>query len=159
MKFFVHIFASSHQNVLKFHISIYNKLNIIYHLVKTICLGKIWLWLYSRDQIPFFETVVFSAFLVCFYIMLVVMKKSEPLEIWRGCTVGKVIWRSKIIFKTFYFNPPKGGNPPFWPFLLQCNCLEILVMINLRKLYKEMIVHWLSIWLCSTLDWGGMIFS
>ena len=40
----------------------------------TACSGKIWFWLYSRDQTPIFETVVFSAFLVFFYIMWVVMR-------------------------------------------------------------------------------------
>ena len=33
-----------------------------------------------------------------FYIMSVVMHLSERLEIWAGCTVSIVIWKSKIIF-------------------------------------------------------------
>ena len=46
-----------------------NKLNIIQHLTKIACEGKIWFWLYSRDQPPIFETWSFFGIFGVFYIM------------------------------------------------------------------------------------------
>ena len=59
---------------------------------------KIWFWLYSKNQIPIFETLSFFAFFCVCHIMWVVMQKSEWLKIWTVCTLSIVTWRSIMIF-------------------------------------------------------------